>query len=380
MKFRSFFWVLITGAVVIFAIAIGSLGWIITQSSINLAKGGVNTFPQAAMFMPRQAPAMVSLLTNPEKLYVWREVSLPLKDRSSDRQQWHEWETSLLNKIGLDYQQDFKPWLGDEITFGITSLDYDRNSSNGTQPGYLLAAATRNTNLAQESLRNFYSQKSNVSTEQYKGANIISFQSSAKLKSNNTPWAGVVVGNFVLFANQPQILREAINQAQAVSLNLANTDYYQTALSQVKKPHVGVAYLNILGTSAWLDKSSALTKPSPEQVLSASLAIARSGLAAETALIATDKPGTNPQTAQTFLDNPELQKIFASLPFDRRNFAYIDLQERTSLLEEQIPLYKVTKLAIQSLFPRLKAIAIQNLGNQEDVSISRTNLDLIFRK
>lgn len=375
MKFRSFFWVLITGAVVIFAIAIGSLGWIVTQSSINLVKGGVNTFPQAAMFMPRQAPAMVSLLTNPEKLYAWREVSLPLKNRSSDRRQWHEWETSLLNKIGFDYQQDFKPWLGDEITFGITSLDYDRNSSNGTQPGYLLAAATRNTNLAQESLRNFYSQKSNVSIEQYKGANIISFQSSTKVKSNNTPWAGVVVGNFVLFANQPQILREAINQAQAVSLNLANTDYYQTALGQVKKPHVGVAYLNILGTSAWLDKSSALTKPSPEQVLSVSLAINQSGLAAETALI-----GTNSQTAPTFLDNPELQKIFASLPFDRRNLAYIDLQERTSLLEEQIPLYKVSKLAIQSLFPRLKAIAIQNLNNQEDVSISRTKLNLIFRK
>lgn len=375
MKFRSFFWVLITGAVVIFAIAIGSLGWIVTQSSINLVKGGVNTFPQAAMFMPRQAPAMVSLLTNPEKLYAWREVSLPLKNRSSDRHQWHEWETSLLNKIGFDYQQDFKPWLGDEITFGITSLDYDRNSSNGTQPGYLLAAATRNTNLAQESLRNFYSQKSNVSIEQYKGANIISFQSSTKVKSNNTPWAGVVVGNFVLFANQPQILREAINQAQAVSLNLANTDYYQTALGQVKKPHVGVAYLNILGTSAWLDKSSALTKPSPEQVLSVSLAINQSGLAAETALI-----GTNSQTAPTFLDNPELQKIFASLPFDRRNLAYIDLQERTSLLEEQIPLYKVSKLAIQSLFPRLKAIAIQNLNNQEDVSISRTKLNLIFRK
>ena len=378
MKFRSFFWVLITGAVVIFAIAMGSLGWIATQSSINLAKGGVNTSPQAAMFMPRQAPAMVSLLTNPEKLYAWREVSLPLKNRSSDRHQWHQWEASLLNKIGLNYQQDFKPWLGDEITFGITSLDYDRNSSNGRQPGYLLAAATRNTNLAQESLRNFYSQKSNVSIEQYKGANIISFQ-SAKV-SNNTPWAGVVVGNFVLFANQPQILREAINQAQAVSLNLANTDYYQTALSQVKKPHVGVAYLNILGTSAWLDKSSALTKSSPKQILSVSLAIARSGLAAETALIATDKPAENYQTAQTFLDNPELQKIFASLPFDQRNLAYIDLQERTSLLEEQIPLYKVTKLAIQSLFPRLKAIAIQNLGNQEDVSISRTKLNLIFRK
>ncbi len=378
MKFRSFFWALITGAAIVFAIAMSSLGWIATQSPINLVKGGVNTLPQAAMFMPRQAPAMVSLLINPEKLYAWREVSLPLKDRNSDRQQWQKWKTSLLNKIGFDYQQDIKPWLGDEITWGITSIDYDRNSSNGTQPGYLLAAATRNTNQAQESLRSFYREKDNVTSEQYKGANIIS--QSAKVKSNTVPWASVVVGNFVLFANQPQILKEAINQAQAVSLNLANTDYYQTALGEIKKPHVGLAYLNVLGTSAWLNKSPTLTKLNPEQILSASLSIHRSGLTANTALIDINKPAENSQTVQTFLDNPELQKIFASLPFDRQNFAYIDLQERTSLLEEQIPLYKVTKLAIQSLFPRLKAIAINNLGDREDAGISRTKLNLIFRK
>ena len=38
-----------------------------------------------------------------------------------------------------------------------------------------------------------------------------------------------MVGDFVLFANSPQIIHEAINQAQAVDLNLEQLDRYQTA-------------------------------------------------------------------------------------------------------------------------------------------------------
>ena len=74
----------------------------------------------------------------------------------------------------LNYQRDLQPWLGDEITLAITSLDYDRNLDNGTQPGYLLATATRNTQLAQESLNDFYSELDNLQIQEYKGANIIS--------------------------------------------------------------------------------------------------------------------------------------------------------------------------------------------------------------
>ena len=80
----------------------------------------------------------------------------------------------------------------------------------------------------------------------------------------------------------------------------------------------------------------------------------------------------NSVTTKSFLDNPELQQILASLPFDNQNSAYVDIKSGKSLLEDKIPLYKVSKLAIQSLFPHLKAIAIQNLGKQEN--ISRANI------
>ena len=364
LKFPAFFWALITVTIVAFLAIMVSLGWVAVNSSLSLIGGGVRAFPQGVMFVPKQTPAMVSLLTNPDKLYGWRAVSLPLNLRSRDRSDWQEWEQNLVANIGYDYQQDIKPWLGDEITFAITDLDRDSNSGNGAQPGYLLAAETKNTSLATASIRDFFSDRSQVTAQQYKGANI--FSASATVGANSTPWASAVVGNFVLFANQPQIIRTAINQAQAVNLNLNDADEYQLALSKIDRAHVGVAYIDVASTSAWVNKLSA-AEPYLQDILSASFALKPSGLlAVATSIEARDLAIAQP-TIKSWLDNPELQKILTSLPFDRDNSAYIDLQ-KTSLLESQIPLYKVTKLAVKSLFPHLKAISIKNLDPQKEIS------------
>jgi hypothetical protein len=373
MKFRSFFWTLLIGAITLFLVVVASLGWIVTQSSINLLKGGVNTFPQAAVFVPKQAPAMVSLLTNPEKLEALRQVSLPLQHRKGDRREWQQWETELIKTIGFDYQRDLKPWLGDELTLAITSLDYDRNPVNGVQPGYLLAAATKNTQLAQKTLGDFLAKQTNLNLESYKGVNIVS-QSVGKLAINPPIWANAVVGNFVIFSNHPQILKQAINQAQAINLNLEQADSYQKALSYIKRPHVGVAYLDILKTSAWLDKSAILTKPNQEQILSISLSINSSGLTAETALIGDDEAEITSKLPKAWVNNSEFQQIFNYLNFARHNSTYIDLTEKASLLTGQIP--QVSKLALKSLFPHLKEIAIKNESNQDGVKRVKISLKL----
>jgi hypothetical protein len=371
MKFRSFLWILTVGAITIFLVGMVGLGWIASQSSLNLLQGGINRVPMGTVFMPKQAPAMVSLLTNPEQLYGLRQVSLPLKQRYSDRQTWQKWEQDLVAKIGFDYHKNLKPWLGDEVTFAITTLDYDRNSNNGAQPGYLWAMKTKNTKLAQASLGNFYSDKLNyrassenhLSREQYKGANIIT-------TNTESVWNSVVVGNFVLFANYPQILKEAINQAQAVSLNLEKSNYYQAVLQNISQPHIAIAYIDVPELSAWFNKSKILTPSNSQQTLGISISIKGSDLAAQTALI--EASNSNSVSQKSFLDYPELQQILASLPFDGKNSAYINIQDGKSLLEAKMPLYKVTKLAIQSLFPHLKAIAIHNLGKQD--KISRANI------
>ena len=289
MKPRAFFLTLATGAIALLVVTIWSIYWIVSQSPISLLGGGVNNYPQAAMFIPKQAPAVVSLLVNPEKLGALRQLDIPIKNRRRSRLEWNELKTNLLAKTGLDYQRDIKPWLGEEITLAVTSLDYDRNADNGVQPGYLLATATKDRELAKEFLQISFSQQAiteeiDLVFEQYKGVNIIS-QRSLNTEANPNIWASAVVGNFVLFANQPKVLKEAINNAQAVSLNLDRASYYQSALDTIVQPRIGLAYINLPGASAWLDGSPVPETLDVEQTLTVTLSVKQGGLAAETALI-----------------------------------------------------------------------------------------------
>ena len=237
-----------------------------------------------------------------------------------------------------------------------------------------MATQTKNADLAQECLYNFYGDSSDITVEKYKGANIIS-------PKNSSLWSSVVLGDFVLFANHSPLLKEAINQAQAVDLNLQHSKDYQTALGNIDLPHIGIGYIDVLGLSAWLDEiyndlnaasdSLTVTNYGSKQTLSLALSIEKSDLAAQATLI---KPN-DAQIGKSFLDNPQLKQIFNSLDFNHSNSAYIDLQVGKSLLEDRIPLYKVSKLAIRSLFPYLKAIVIQNLERQENFS----RADILFK-
>ena len=97
---RSFIRVLVTGGIALLMLTIISLGWILSQSSIPLLTGGINSLPLGSAFIPKQAPAMISLQANPEKLYGMRQATLPLNKRHDDRREWQQWTGDLVNKIG----------------------------------------------------------------------------------------------------------------------------------------------------------------------------------------------------------------------------------------------------------------------------------------
>ncbi|MGL5836224.1 MAG: hypothetical protein ACRC1Z_23765, partial [Waterburya sp.] len=97
---------------------------------------------------------------------------------------------------------------------------------------------------------------------------------------------------------------------------------------------------------------------------------------AETALIGGDKTEITSQLPKAWLNNPELQQIFNYLNFNQNHSTYIDLTAKTSLLDTQIPIYQVSKLALQSLFPHLKAIAIKKENNQDGVELVKISLKL----
>ncbi|MEH2081682.1 MAG: DUF3352 domain-containing protein [Nostoc sp.] len=267
---RSFIGFIVAGAIALLVIAIASFYWFFAKSPANLIAS--SSGPGAAIFVSKLSPAMVSLLTNPDRLQVLeREEELS------------KLKTSLFAKSGIDYKQDIQPWLGDEITLAITTLDIDRDSENGQQPGYLLALATKQPEKSREFVELLFSKRAlagaNLAVEQYKGVKLISDNSQPE----ENLLAGAVVGeSFVLFANDPKVLRDAINNVQAPDLNLTSSPEYQKATKERLKEGLAVAFLNLPIVAKWQGLEL------PEQLYNSqiiSLVLNPQGLLAETTFL-----------------------------------------------------------------------------------------------
>ncbi|MBF2017103.1 MAG: DUF3352 domain-containing protein [Rivularia sp. T60_A2020_040] len=246
----------------------------LSQNSLNLLNQ-----PGATVFVSKQAPIMVSMLVNPNRFEALDgEIKLS------------KLKTNLFANTGLDYQKDVQPWLGNQITLAVTTDDIDRDAANGKQPGYLIALTTKDATQSREFIELLFSKRvltgTSLVVEQYKGVKLISdIPQTGEIKK---PLAATVVGdNFVLFANDAKILREAVNNLQAPGLSLASLDKYQQAIKQLKNQTEAVTFLNLPAVAKWqgLNLSSPLTYNN--QLIS--LSTKSPGLLAETSLLA-DSP------------------------------------------------------------------------------------------
>jgi hypothetical protein len=316
MKARSFYSILAGVVGLLLLLAVVGFSWLVSQSPLGLLRSGQETTPAAAMFVPRQAVAVVSLLVNPDQLEAFRLVVAKPEERRRARAELAQFRQSLLASTGLDYEADIQPWLGREMTLAVTTLDIDRDPANGRQPGYLLALAARDGTQAREFLQLFWQKRAiagnDLMFEQYKGVKLI-YSNSARSASQPAPQKGskttasnsrfsvlnsqfssAVVGDrFVLFANDPKVLRDAINNVQAPDLNLSTASFYNTALETLTQPRIGLSFVNLPKLSTWLAEGTPQPEKTggtdaPYQTIAIAFSLARQGLIAETALLGKD--------------------------------------------------------------------------------------------
>ena len=301
MKRSSFFSLLVAGVIVLLLTGIGGYYWLVRESPLTLLRGGSQTTPAAAMFVSKQAPVMVSLLVNPDRLEPLQRVVARQGERRRSRTELNQLKTNLLANTGLDYRQDIQPWLDDEITLAVTTVDIDRDSKNGQQPGYLMALATKDADKSREFLQLLFSKRALAGTdlafEKYKGVQLI---------NEGEALSGALVGDrFVLFANHPKVLRDAINNVQAPDLGLTSSSQYQQALTLLPPARIGLTFLNVPNLLSWLGN-----EPQPQTYQSQIIALElnRQGLLAETVLLAAPEQ-------QIYPPAPALSQLVGALQY-----------------------------------------------------------------
>ncbi len=289
MKQRSFFLVLLIVVISMLTVAGSIFAWTLRSGSLSLATASLLREPQAPLLVPKQSPLMFSLLVNPDSLESLTSSRVPVWQRAKVQRDIRQLEINLLKSTGLDYRKEISPWIGQEITLAVTSLDYDHNSVNGVEPGYLLAVETKNPELSKEFLQAAYSKNalkrnSQLKFESYKGVNIIT-QNLLNSQPDKFLTSSAVLADFVLFANRPKILREAINTLQVDNLSLKRSPLYSRALESVEPSRLGLVYANLPLVSAWLGNVAAPADSKIVQTLTVNLTLDEGGLIAQTALI-----------------------------------------------------------------------------------------------
>ncbi|MDC0834759.1 hypothetical protein AY599_16655 [Leptolyngbya valderiana BDU 20041] len=375
MKTRAFSPFSISILAVLVLTVVWSVYWFGFQSSLTLLRGAPISEPVAAMFVPKDAPLVMSLFANPQKLQNLRQLRTPLRKRGKARAEFDRLKRSLLADTDLNYERDIKPWLGNEITLAVTTPDLDRDPKNGTQPGYLLALEVKDAEQSREFLDLFWQNKAvsgrDLQFEQYKGVKLIystKIQPPSRdglqlkdfnpfAKSSAGEWSSAVVGDrFVLFANAPEVLRKAINDVQVDDLNLNGSPTYRKALDRMSDRRIGLILGDVPQLAAWLGGESVRPDSQLPDTLAVGLTLSRKGLVADTVWASESDESTV---------TPQLDRPVAALNYIPENSALViagrDLDTRWNRLSNA--------LSGDDLFSRLVSQPLSELESRWGISL-----------
>ena len=303
MKIKPVFVGIAVVGVLLLVLSLSTVGKIFGANPRDVL-AGVKTQPLAVKFLPQRSPLFLSFLINPEKLELFTQLAAKPSDRGDVRQELSNLKQQLHQNWLLDYERDIQPWLDQEITLAVTDIDLDRQPANGLQTGYLLAFAAKDADLAKTSIDAFWQRLavngSDLGFEQYQGISILNTNLNTSFAEGKPAIAGTTLDKFVLFANDTQVLHQAIDALQKPDLAVTNLANYRDRLAQFNSGKnvgkIALAYVNLAELGEELPKESLLM----------SLSFDKSGIRAKTALnlITDDKLKTPVDSQITELKTP----------------------------------------------------------------------------
>ena len=310
MKFRSFIRPLAIAAGLVLVLGLGLLGRLTLNTPMYLIEQGGQAQPLALQFVPKQSPLVASVLVRPDRLAtLWEYLAAP-RLRQETRRDQERIEQLLLANTGLSYSRDIQPWLGEEVTAALVTADLDYDPSNGTTPGYLVALACNDSAAAQAALELYWQNRAiagdALTFEDFSGNRLIYARSGAQQFASDATaqLATTLVANrYLLAANHPDVLRQALTAAQSNDLNLRGDRRYKTALGQLPQSRVGLLALNLPALDHWLhpDRDTAVALgqlgATDDEVGWGLMSwqLTRQGLLGHTALLATQGHRLHPQ-------------------------------------------------------------------------------------
>ena len=267
MKSRTFFTAIALISGLIFLVGIAGFRGLTAQNPRTLIAKGGQAIPAAAQFVPRQSPAMVSLLARPDRLWQLRQVMTSPDKRFQARQEWQSLKSLVTDSVGWDYDADVRPWLGQEVAIAVTTADLDHDNSNGEQTGYLAVLGCQDGQKAREAIHLLWQKRAisgkKLVFETVSGIPLIYDQPpvTTTFKPVDSPpspltleslASAVVSDDYVLLANHPQVLRQAIATFQAPDVSLARETSYRASIQTLPPNRIGWFYANAPALFSWL--------------------------------------------------------------------------------------------------------------------------------
>ncbi len=240
----------ILGAVILLILMLGSvIFWLWTQSPLTVLRAEPE-IPEIVGLLPRSTAAMVVLDTPVDQLQDLIQTAAPPPRRRNTRRL----QNRLLSPQGpgifgkvftvgdLDFRREIQPWLGEELIWAMVPLEDEEETETEAEMGSLLVLSSQDFDRSLLFLNLIWQRQElagkplQIST--YKGVQIVSVPVS------EDPALGQLCGaaftkDFVIFADQPQVLQQAIDTWQKPELSLRATPVYRNTLTHVRDPRIG---------------------------------------------------------------------------------------------------------------------------------------------